>query len=250
MLSHGFFVRSLGGDFGIVGSTISLNGLAFTVVGIAPEGFTGLSPIDEAPDAWIPIAMYGALRRVGGAGAWWERRPANTSRWLDVVGRVADGVTYEAAQSNLVGLAEALDYEGKAPDEGVLVTRQFLFRPSQEASLKSLSRVLLGVVAMVLLIAAANVTVLLLSRATTRHREIGIRIAIGAGRGRIVRQLLVESLLLGTVGGALGIGLAFLSSELAASFLPLPFDARFVPDGRVLASAAGLSLLTSLVGMV
>ena len=248
VLSTEFWVRGLGSDPSVVGGTITLNGLPFTVVGIAPAGFTGVSPVEAAPDAWTPIAMYGALRRFDEANsAWWERNPRLRDRWLNVVGRVADGVTIEAASANLVALGEALAYEGKDPGEGAFVTPQFLYGPDQEASLKSLSRVLLGVVLIVLLVAASNVAVLLLSRASTRHREIGIRTAIGAGRGRLLRQLLTESLLLGGLGGTLGIAAAFQASQLAGSLLPLPFELRFVPNGWVLVLAAGLTLLTSVV---
>lgn len=248
MLSHGFWSRALGADPDAVGRQIRLNGIAFTVIGVAPEGFTGVSPVEAAPDVWVPLAMFGALNRIDAENtAWWERHPDFVSRWLDAVGRVADGVTIEAARANLVALADAIEDPRRDPQESVLVSRQFLYRPSQEATLTTLSRVLLTVVAIVLLVAAANVAVLLLSRATTRYREIGIRTAIGAGRGRIIRQLVSESILIGSLGGGLGIGLAFLFSEAAASFLPLPFDTRFVPDVWVLACAAGLTLLTSVV---
>jgi putative ABC transport system permease protein len=246
VLSYGFWSRVTGGDPEVVGSTITLNGIPFTVIGVAPEGFTGISLVEGAPEVWAPIAMYGALLRKTDT-AWWERNPNYSHSWLDVVGRVADGVTHEAAQSNLVGLADALDYEGKDPEEGVMVTRQFLYRPDTESSISSLSRMLIAVVAFVLLIAASNVAVLLLSRATTRDREIGIRTAMGAGRSRLVRQLLAESCLLGALGGLLGVGLAYVSAGLAAKLIPLPLDATFTPSGPVLAAAAALSLATSLL---
>jgi len=225
-----------------------LNGIPFTIVGVAPEGFTGISPVEPAPDVWVPLAMFGTLHRIDPAdSAWWARHPRFLSRWLDVVGRVADGVTLEAAESELVSLADALEHPHKGEQESVMVTRQFLYRPSQEASLTSLSTVLLTVVGIVLLVAASNVAVLLLSRATTRYREIGIRTAMGAGRGRIVRQLVAESVLLGALGGTLGVALAFLFSGAAGSLLPLPFETSFVPDARVLMAAAGLTVLTSVV---
>jgi predicted permease len=246
ILSHGFWTRATGADPGVLGRTMTLNGIGFTVVGVAPEGFTGISPIDEAPEAWAPIAMAGAVRRTGN-GAWWARQATYVNRWLDVVGRVAPGVTIDAAQANLVALGEALAYEGKDPNEGVLVTRQFLYRPSQEASLRSLSVILVAAVVIVLLVAAANVAVLLLSRATTRYREIGIRTAMGAGGGRLVRLLVAESVLLGLLGGALGIVLAYALSGAAATLLPLPFDTDFRPDRGILAAAAALSVITAVV---
>lgn len=252
VVSHGFWTRVLGGDGEALGAELVLNGIPFTVVGVAPEGFTGISPVDAAPDVWAPLAMFGALNRVDPTdNAWWARHPRFQSRWVDAVGRVADGVTFDVAAANLVGLADALEHAHKGPQESVVVTRRFLYRPRQEESLTTLSSVLLGVVGIVLLIAAANVAVLLLSRATTRHREIGIRTAMGAGRGRIVRQLLAESVLLGALGGAVGVGVAFLFSGVAGSLLPLAFRADFQPDVQVLAVAAGLTLVTSmLVGLV
>jgi len=250
VLAYAFWVRALGGDPGVVGRTLTLNGAPYTVVGIAAEGFGSVSPASAPPDAWVPIAMYGALTRAASTD-WWERLPDMRSRWLQALGRLAPGVTFEAARANLVALGEALEYEGKSDGEGAFVQRQFLYSPRTEATLTSLSRMLLAVVLIVLLVAAFNVAVLLLSRATTRYREIGIRTAMGAGRGRITRQILAETLLLGGMGGALGLALAFGFSGLAASLLPLPVAVDFRPDARVILLAAGISLLTALaVGLL
>lgn len=248
VVSHGFWTRALGGDPDVVGRDVVLNGIPFTVVGVAPEGFRGISPVEAAPDAWVPLAMFGALNRIDEADtAWWEIHPNFRSRWLDVVGRMAEGVSFASAEANLQAVAGTLEDPHRDPQEGILVSRQFLYRPAQEDTLAGLSRVLLAVVGLVLLIAAANVAVLLLSRATTRYRELGIRTAMGAGRGRIVRQLVTESVLLGVVGGGLGIAMAFLLSDAAGSFLPLPVRTTFVPDATVLATAAALTLLTSVM---
>ncbi len=252
VVSHGFWMRAFGGAEDVVGRVVELNGIAFSIVGVAPEGFAGISPVEDAPDAWVPIAMYGALTRQDPEDtAWWERHPNFVSRWLDVVGRVPDGLTLEAVASNLESLSAALEYPDRDPNDGLLVTPQFLYRPSQEASLDTLSRVLVAVVGIVLLVAAANVAVLLLSRATTRWEELGIRSAIGAGRPRIMRQLVAESAVLGGLGGVLGVLLAYAFSGLAGSLLPLPFHTEFEPGGPVLAAALALTLLTSVaVGLV
>ncbi len=250
VLSHAFWARALGGDPGVVGRTLTFNGAPYTVAGVTVEGFGSISPASAPPDAWVPIAMYGALTRADDS-AWWERLPNWRTRWLQALGRLAPGVTFEAARDNLVALGHALEYEGKSEGEGAFVQRQFLYSPRLEATLTSLSRMLLVVVTLVLLVAAFNVAVLLLSRATTRYREMGIRTALGAGRGRITRQILVETLLLGGMGGALGLALAYGLSGLAASLLPVPFAVDFHPDARVVLLTAGISLLTAMaVGLL
>lgn len=246
VVSDGFWRRALGADPDAVGATVSVNGIPFRVVGVAPAAFKGVSPLQPVPDAWLPIAMFGALTREGDT-AWWERLPDSRSNWLTLVGRLAPGVTFEAAEANLVALSGALAYEGRNEEEGLMVSREVLYHPAQAQLLGTLSRLLLAVVGVVLAIAAANVAVLLLSRAVTREREMGIRTAMGAGRGRLFRQLLAESLLLGLAGGALGVGLAYVFSDAAAGLLPYRFVGPFTPDLRVLGAAAALSVLASVV---
>ncbi|GMV06508.1 MAG: hypothetical protein AMXMBFR53_27840 [Gemmatimonadota bacterium] len=244
VISDGFWRRALAGDPDAVGRSLVMNGITFTVVGVAPPRFRGLSAFSDGPDAWIPLAMYGALSSTGDE-AWWARVENSRSNWLSVVGRLGDGVTFEAAGDNLQALSASLSYPDRQEGEGVLLSRQALYSPSQSATLSTLSRMLLGVVLMVLAIATANVAVLLLSRSSTRGREMGIRRAMGAGRARLFRQLLAETLLLGAGGGVLGVVLAYAFSDAAASLLPYSFVTTFVPDARVLAAAVALSLLTS-----
>jgi predicted permease len=250
VLSFGFWTRAMGGNPDVLGAEITLAGAEHTVIGVAPEGFGAISPVASAPDVWVPIAMYGRITRATDT-AWWERLPNNRSRWLQGLGRLAPGVTFEAARANLVALGLALDFEGKPQGEGAFLQRQFLYSPRLEATLGSLSRMLLAVVVMVFLVAAANVAVLLLFRATTRRREMSVRTALGAGRSRIVRQVLAETMVLGLSGGFLGIGLAFGLSDLAASLLPVSFAAEFRPDAGVVGAALGLSILITLgVGLL
>ncbi len=246
VVSHAFWQGALGGDPDALGRSVTVNGIPLTVVGVAPSGFRGLSPFSDGPDVWAPIAMFGALTRAART-SWWERLPNNRTSWLSVVGRLAPGMTFEAARSNLEALSASLTYPEKPEEEAVLVTRETLYRPGQASTLSTLFGVLLGAVLIVAAIATANVAVLLLSRATTRGREMGIRAALGAGRNRIFRQLLAESLVLGVAGGAVGVGLAFAFSDAAASLLPFPFVGTFTPDLRVLLAAVGLSLVTAVL---
>jgi predicted permease len=244
VLSHGFWRRAFGADPRVVGRQVTLNGIGHTVVGVAPEEFRGINPFADAPDTWIPIAMFGALTRASDL-AWWERLPDVRSNWLTLVGRLAPGTTYEVAAANLRALSDALTYPERGATEGIMVTRDLLYRPSQTAQLRSLSRMLVTVVAIVLIIASANFAVLLLSRATTRTREMSIRAAIGAGRARLVRQLMAESVLFGLAGCAAGVGLAYAFSGSAATLLPYGFTGRFAPDLKVLVLALVLAVVTS-----
>ncbi len=246
ILSHGFWTRTFGASPDAVGSALTISGRPFTVVGVAPAGFTGISPIEDPPDAWAPIAMFGSVTGWTST-AWWERLPNERSSWLQVVGRVEDDQPMEAAQANLTVLSDALDFPGRAEDEFILVSRQIRYRPGQEAQLTHLSRMLLGAVAMVLLVALSNVAVLLLTRATTRGREMGVRTALGAARGRLARQLIAETLILGVVGGTLGIMLAYGLADLVGALLPLPFLVSFRPGIGVLSAAAGLTIFTALI---
>ncbi len=244
VLDHRFWRRAFGADPDVIGRQISLNGIGHIVVGVATEEFSGISPLADPPDTWIPIAMRGALTRAAGM-AWWERVPGNRSSWLTLVGRLAPGTTHEMAEANLHALSDALTYPERGDTEGILVSRDLLYRPSQAAQLTSLSKMLVAVVTIVMVIAAANFAVLLLSRATTRTREMSIRTAMGAGRARLVRQLLAESVLLGLAGCTAGVALAYVFSDAAATLLPYGFATGFAPDLRVLAVAVVLSVATS-----
>jgi putative ABC transport system permease protein len=244
VLSHSFWRRAFGADPNVVGRQITLNGISHNVVGVAPEEFRGISPFADPPDTWIPLAMFGALTRAVDM-AWWEREPGYRSSWLTLVGRLAPGTTYEMAGAHLQALSDALTYPERGDTEGILVTRDLLYRPGQKAQLMALSKMLVAVVTIVMVIACANFAVLLLSRATTRTREMSIRAAMGAGRARLVRQLLAESVLLGVAGCAIGMALAYVFSDAAATLLPYGFATGFAPDLRVLAVAAVLAVAMS-----
>jgi predicted permease len=250
VLAHHFWNRALGADPSVVDQTIDLAGNTYQIVGIAPEGFGAVAPTGDPPDAWVPIAMYGALIRANGMD-WWQRVPGSRSGWLQAIGRLAPGVTFEAAEANLTALGQALEYDRKREEEGAYLHRQYRYSPRAAETLGSLSRMLMVVVGFVFLVALFNTAVLLLSRAATREGEMGIRTALGAGRGRITRQILAETLLLGLAGGLMGLVLAYGLSDLAASLFPVRFSTEFRPDLIVIVMTFGLSLITALaVGLL
>ena len=217
VLSHGLWQTRFGGDAGITGRTITLNDAPFTVVGVMPPGFGGLS-IDA--ELWIPSMMVTAFM----SPTIVETRG---SRWLGAVGRVRDGVSIEEAQRDLDAVAArlAVDHPATNTDRGVQLqplTEFFL------GDTETLLEVLFVAVLLFLLIGCANVTSLQLVRATARHREIALRLALGAGRSRLVRQLLTEGVVIALLGGVAGVLLAWWGIE---AFRPL------IPDGLLPAYA-------------
>jgi predicted permease len=236
VVSHGFWRRQLGGDPGAVGRTVRLDGEAFTVVGVMPRDFAFPAP-DVA--VWIPSSLLGEDDVGAGRGA----------RWLDVVARLRPGVTPEQGRAELEALLTRL--AGAYPESNAGWTAATVedVRDSIVGRVRRGLLVLLGAVALVLLVVCANVANLILVRGTTRERELALRAALGARRGRVVRLLLIESLLLALVGGALGVLTAWWGVRtlvaLSGDFLPRAADVRL--DGGVLAFAVALSLLTGAV---
>jgi macrolide transport system ATP-binding/permease protein len=233
-------------DPSLVGKRITLNRTAFTVIGIMPKGFNGTDPLPR--DFWAPLTMQAALE--GGR----DRLNDDKLSWLALLGRIQPRVTLEQVRANLSVIAARLDqlHPGRSTSL-VIHAATFFDSPEERQFLLPIASVILAAFGLVLLIACANVANLLLARASVRHKEIALRLSIGAGRWRLVQQLLTESLLLSLIGGALGSILAFSCFAYVTRFVisHLPHTASrlavdVAPDLHVLAYALGLTLITGI----
>ena len=249
VVSHGFWERSLGSDPAIVGRTLTLNRTPFTVVGIAPKGFTGTF-LGGGPSVWVPMSMHDVIQP---NFDWYEQR---RGLFLFAFGRLNPGVSLEQANANMrtvfAQLEQAFPNDNKGRGAGARAILDARLNPGGDdgAQVVQISVMLMTVVGIVLLIACANIANLLLARANRRRKEIAIRLALGAHRSRLVRQLLTESVLLAFLGGTMGLLLAYwLVDALAATTLPLPLpvDDNLALDGRVLIFTTGLALVTGVL---
>jgi macrolide transport system ATP-binding/permease protein len=248
VLGYNFWQRRFASDTALVGKPITLNGLAYTVVGIAPKEFTG-TKFSLAMDFWVPMMMQAQIMRGDK-----ERLDLRSDHWFGLMGRLKPGVTEEQAETELTTIAQRLEqaYPAERDKNGrVIVRSETTGRFEEDAGTVSLSSGLaMALISMVLLIACANVANLLLARAITRRREIAIRLALGASRLRLIRQLLTESVMLSLAGGALGLLLAFWATDWMQGFIPvLPYTIAldFSPDMRALGFTLLISLATGII---
>ena len=252
VISHGLWRRRFGARPDIVGHEVLLNGHRFTVVGVTPAAFTG-AQLAVPRDLFVPMMMQPVMRppRAGYSG---EQDPdllrRRTARWLFLMGRLKPGVSAEEAQAALAPLGAPLAEAARRTDGPVrfLVWPAAGGDPAQRAQLVPVATLLLSVVGAVLLLACANVANLSLSRGAARGREIAIRLALGASRGRLVRQLLTESVLVALAGGSLGLLLAYgIVAALRASPPPGLTPPEFGIDARVLLFTLSVSVLAGVL---
>jgi predicted permease len=250
VLSYAYWQSAFGGSRSVLGRTILLNKVAFTIVGVADPSFTNLSP-GKTQDLWLTIAMVPRLEI-----SWGSKIEGLTNWWLLIMARLKPGVSLAQAQTaaGLIFRNEVL-YGPKplsraSDDPKIFVTRAQEGLVGERGQLSKTLYLLTFAVGIILVIACANVAGLLLSRAATRQKEMAVRLALGAGRATIVRQLLTESVLLSLLGGIFGIIFAYWGVHAIAALMMGGSSGRFpyiiTPDWRVLSFALGVSILTGI----
>ncbi|HXU36106.1 MAG TPA: ABC transporter permease [Blastocatellia bacterium] len=256
VLSHGYWVRHFGGDANILNKTLVVNGQSMTVVGVSRAGFTGVQ-VGQTPDVFIPMMMKAQITPA------WDGLKNHKDFWLAILGRLKPGLSAKQAEAAFAPAYRAI-LEAELPlmgkwsaetqqrflDQKLQMTPGAQGRQILQRDAKTPLLVLLGMVGLVLLIACGNVANLLMARGASRQREIAIRMAVGAGRFRLVRQFLVESLLLSFLGGVVGFAVASWTLSLLVASIPTSVGALGLSpelDLRMLGFNLALALVTGLL---
>jgi predicted permease len=242
VVSYGFWSNALNADTNAVGQTIQLNGLRFVVVGVTPEGFIGPSPVDISPDLWIPFHTLPALSPRDGQML--ERPERGGWNWVQGIGRLREGVTVDAARGDLKGLSAYLKENFPVQtNQSIALNADARFIPRRDGgSFDDMLKLMVVAAGAVLLAGTANVAVLLSVRASEATRDVALSRALGASGARIARASLIESLMLGALGAAVGVWLSYMTSGVAATILSASFSVSFEPDVTVLAFGCALAL--------
>lgn len=259
VLSHGLWQRHFGASPTVIGEMVRLSGHTYSVVGVGPPGFGGTLP-GIPTEFWVPVTMVERLE-FSGVQSSTDTDPGTTrldrrgTRWLFVKGRLADGRTIAEARAQVETIFARLSAAHPATNEtstaSVVPVTSVRFHPLLDGYVRAASAALLGAVGLVLLIACANVANLLLARGAARRRELAIRAAIGASRGRLMRQLAAEAMLLAISGGAMGLLIAWWAgralSGIGSNVFPMRIEFDFSIDPLVLAFATSVSVATALL---
>jgi predicted permease len=245
VITYNCWQKRFAGAADAIGKSVIVNGRSFSIIGVAQPGFYG-SEIGYVPEMWFPMMMLGQIEP--GNNYLEDRDSAN----FFVQGRLNPGVTAPQAEAALKGIAVQLasEYPNENENKTIELSPPGLFGAFMRGPILGFAGVLMAVVGLVLLLACTNLANLLLARATERRKEIAIRLAIGASRRRLVRQLLTESVLLATWGGALGLGLAYWLVDAMTALKPpldIPLSTELHIDYRVLLFTTAVSLLTGVV---
>ena len=238
VLGHGYWTRQMGADLQVVGRTLRLNGEPFTVVGVMPRELQSLTVPGVAMDLFVPLVLWNGLNPTPGQTS---QLDARGSRAFALKGRLRPGVSVAQASAALATLSSQLQEEFPATNEGrefsLLPSSEVAIHPELDKALVPVAGLLLAVVGIVLVIACSNLAGFLLARAADRRKEIALRLALGARRSTLIRQLLVESVLMGIGGGLAGLLVAYWTLQALMSFqppIPIPLNLDVSLDGTVL----------------
>jgi putative ABC transport system permease protein len=245
--------RRLGSDPDIIGKTVIVNGMSLTVVGLGPKGFTGLR-LERSTDLWVPLTMFRPLMGING-----DPLPVRRMAWLQVMGRLRPGINLAAARDGLDATARQVFEANTAPADRQLPfnEKRILLEPGGKGAsilrteLGPALRLLMAIVALLLIISCANIASLMLARAVAKQKETAVRLALGAGRARVVRLLLTQSLMLTMIGAAAGMALAPWLRGIVLAFKPglnlMDTSLSSGLDGRILAFTLGVSIACGLL---